>query len=105
MALNRCPAEMLALRRQVSETGRIFLPTASIIVIARPAKKLDKLKVVLTKVKFEGVVRDGNKKPKNFLLKNKEYLINDAEIKKVKFKNVVVLLSLTKKNKFKMKTL
>merc|ERR1711944_167655 len=93
IALNKCLAEILALRRHVNDTGRIFFLTASMTVIASLAKKLANFGLNLTKVKLEGVVKEGNKKPKNFLLKNREYPINVAEIRKVKFKKVVVLFS------------
>jgi len=63
---------MLALKRQVKETGRIFLPTASITVIKKPEAKAKKLLFSVTKDKLDGVVKEGNKKPKNFLLKNRE---------------------------------
>jgi len=91
MAESKCLALILALNRQVKETGRIDFPVTSIIVMIKELKNAKKETRKVKNARFDGVVNEHNQTdtPLKFLERNEE--IKKSDTKKVKFKKDVVL--------------
>jgi hypothetical protein len=91
MAESKCLALILALNRQVKETGRIDFPVTSITVIIKELKNAKKETRKVKNARFDGVVNEHSQRdtPLKFLQRYEE--IKKSDTKKVKFRKDVVL--------------